>query len=51
MILATGQFGRALEANPFYAPGPPPMVVVLGAAAWVAAVLALAIVWFDRREV
>ncbi len=50
-ILASGEFGTALEANPFYAPGPPPLEAVVGAVVWVAVVLGLAIVSFDRREV
>jgi ABC-type transport system involved in multi-copper enzyme maturation permease subunit len=51
VILASSEFGPALEANPFYAPGPPSLPVVLGAVAWVAIVLTLAIRSFDRREV
>jgi ABC-type transport system involved in multi-copper enzyme maturation permease subunit len=51
MILASGEFGTALEANPFFASGPPPVLAVVGAVAWVAIVLGLAIVSFDRREV
>jgi ABC-type transport system involved in multi-copper enzyme maturation permease subunit len=51
MILASGEFGTALEANPFFASGPPPVLAVGGAVAWVAIVLGLAIVSFDRREV
>jgi ABC-type transport system involved in multi-copper enzyme maturation permease subunit len=50
-ILATGEFGTALEANPFYASAPPPTVAVVGAVIWVAVVLGLAIVSFERREV
>jgi ABC-type transport system involved in multi-copper enzyme maturation permease subunit len=51
MILATTEFGTALEANPFFAPGPPALPVVVGAVLWVAVVLALAIASFNRREV
>lgn len=50
-ILASGEFGTALEANPFFAPGPPPIEAVVGAVLWVAIALGLAIVSFDRREV
>lgn len=50
-LLASGEFQAALEANPFYAPGPPSPVAVVGAVVWVALVLGLAIVSFDRREV
>ena len=50
-IIASGEFGMALEANPFFAPSPPPLVAVVGAALWVAIVLGLAIVSFERREV
>ena len=50
-ILASGEFGMALEANPFFAPSPPPLLAVIGAVGWVAIVLGLAIVSFDRREV
>ena len=50
-IIASGEFGTALEANPFFAPSPPPAIAVVGAAVWVAIVLVLAIVSFDRREV
>jgi ABC-type transport system involved in multi-copper enzyme maturation permease subunit len=51
MIIASGEFGPVLEANPFYAPGPPSLPAVVGAVVWVAVVLGLAIVSFDRREV
>lgn len=50
-LVSSGEFGQALEANPFYASGPPPVPVVLAAVAWVVLVLALAIISFDRREV
>ena len=50
-ILASGEFGPALEANPFYAPGPPPALAVVGSVAWVVIVLGVAIFSFDRREV
>ena len=50
-ILASGEFGTALEANPFYASGPPPLIAVAGAVVWVAVVLGLAVLSFDRREV
>ena len=49
-ILASGEFGMALEANPFFAPSPPPIAAVIGAVVWVAVVLGLAIASFDRRE-
>jgi ABC-type transport system involved in multi-copper enzyme maturation permease subunit len=51
MLLANSEFGPVLEANPFYAPGPPSLPVVVGAVLWVAIVLGLAIVSFQRREV
>ncbi len=51
LIIASGEFEAALEANPFYAAGPPPLPAVLGSVLWVAIVLALAVVSFERREV
>jgi ABC-type transport system involved in multi-copper enzyme maturation permease subunit len=50
-ILGSGEFGTALEANPFFAPSAPTLLAVAGSVVWVAAVLGLAIVSFDRREV
>jgi ABC-type transport system involved in multi-copper enzyme maturation permease subunit len=50
-ILASGEFGPALESNPFYASGPPAVLAVAGAVVWLAVVLAAAILSFDRREV
>jgi ABC-type transport system involved in multi-copper enzyme maturation permease subunit len=49
-ILASGEFGPALEANPFFAPSPPTVPAVVGAVLWVAIVLGLAVVSFERRE-
>jgi ABC-type transport system involved in multi-copper enzyme maturation permease subunit len=51
MILASGEFGTALDANPFYAAGPPSLPAVVGSVLWVTVALGLAIISFERREV
>jgi ABC-type transport system involved in multi-copper enzyme maturation permease subunit len=50
-LLASGEFGPGMEANPFFAPSPPPPIAVVGATVWVVVVLALAVASFERREV
>jgi ABC-type transport system involved in multi-copper enzyme maturation permease subunit len=50
-IIASGEFREALEANPFFTPAPPSLQAVLGSVAWVAIVLGLAVLSFERREV
>jgi ABC-type transport system involved in multi-copper enzyme maturation permease subunit len=51
MIFANAEFGPGVSGNPFFTPGPPEVPVGVGAVAWVAVVLALAIRSFERREV
>jgi ABC-type transport system involved in multi-copper enzyme maturation permease subunit len=50
-LIASGEFEGLAEGNPFFATQPPPVIVVVGAAIWVALVVGLAIRWFERREV
>lgn len=49
MIVAQGS-DRILSANPFFVANPPPIANVVWAAAWVAAVLGLAIYSFQKRD-
>ncbi len=50
LLIATGRAGRLFLANPFFAASPPGTVELGWAVAWVALVLALAAVSFERRE-
>ena len=51
VILGGSAAGPVAEANPFYAPNPPPVEFVLWSVAWVAIVLLLAVLSMERREV
>ncbi len=50
VLVASGQIGRAADANPFYASSPPDPVFVGWTVLWLAVVLALAAWSFGRRE-
>lgn len=50
-VIAAAPRGMAVAANPFYAASPPPLPLVLWAAAWVTLVLGLALWSFRHREI
>ena len=50
LLAATSRRLAALEANPFFASGPPPLAFVAWSVAWVAIVLAIGVALFRRRE-
>jgi hypothetical protein len=50
VLLAAGGLPRFAEANPFYAVAPPPMPFVIWSIVWIALVLGMASLWFERRD-
>ena len=50
VLIAAGQAPDLVNANPFYASTPPPLVFVLWSIAWMAFVLGAATWWFERRD-
>jgi hypothetical protein len=51
VVLGASRLGSAADANPFYAPTPPPIDFIAWSIGWVAVMLVLAVVSLDRREV
>jgi ABC-type transport system involved in multi-copper enzyme maturation permease subunit len=51
VVLGASRLGSAADANPFYAPTPPPVDFIAWAIAWIALVLGLAVVSLERREI
>ncbi|MDP9326762.1 MAG: ABC transporter permease, partial [Actinomycetota bacterium] len=50
MVLAGAAAGPQIAAFPFYASAPPPLVYVAWSLIWVAGMLAIAVVSFERRD-
>lgn len=50
VLLAAGRTQQIAEANPFYATMPPPLAFVVWSVVWVGLVLAIAGLWFERRD-
>ena len=50
VLVAVGRGGAAAESNPFFAASAPPPVFVAWSVAWIAIVLALAVLSFSRRD-
>jgi ABC-type transport system involved in multi-copper enzyme maturation permease subunit len=50
VLIAVGRGGAAANANPFFAPAPPPLPFVAWSVVWVAIVLGLSIVSLSRRD-
>jgi hypothetical protein len=49
-LIAAGREPDLVNANPFYAATPPPLVFVAWSIAWMALVLGAATWWFERRD-
>ena len=50
VLIAAGRAPDLVNANPFYAATPPPLVFVAWSIAWMALVLGAATWWFERRD-
>jgi len=50
LLIAAGEAPDLANANPFYAPAPPPLIFVIWSVAWIALVLGLAARSFERRD-
>ena len=50
VLIAVGREPDLVNANPFYAATPPPLVFVAWSIAWMALVLGAATWWFERRD-
>jgi ABC-type transport system involved in multi-copper enzyme maturation permease subunit len=50
LLIAAGEAPELANANPFYAPSPPPLVFVVWSVAWIGLVLGLAAWRFERRD-
>ena len=50
LLMAAGEVPELANANPFYAPAPPPLAFVVWSVAWIALVLGLSVWWFERRD-
>lgn len=50
LLMAAGEAPELANANPFYAPAPPPLTFVIWSIAWIGLVLGVAAWWFERRD-
>ena len=50
LLIAAGEAPELANANPFYAPAPPPLVFVAWSVVWIGLVLGLAAWRFERRD-
>ncbi len=50
VLIAAGRAPGLVQANPFYAADPPPVVFVIWSIVWMALVLGAATWWFERRD-
>jgi ABC-type transport system involved in multi-copper enzyme maturation permease subunit len=50
LLIAAGEVPELANANPFYAPAPPPVIFVIWSAVWIGLVLGLAAWRFERRD-
>jgi ABC-type transport system involved in multi-copper enzyme maturation permease subunit len=50
LLIAAGEVPELANANPFYAPAPPPLAFVIWSIAWIGLVLGLAAWRFERRD-
>lgn len=50
LLIAAGEAPELANANPFYAPAPPPLIFVIWSVVWIGLVLGLAARWFERRD-
>ena len=50
LLIAAGEAPELANANPFYAPAPPPLIFVVWSVVWIGLVLGLAARWFERRD-
>ena len=50
LLMAAGEVPELANANPFYAPAPPPLPFVVWSVVWMALVLGLSAWWFERRD-
>jgi ABC-type transport system involved in multi-copper enzyme maturation permease subunit len=50
LLMAAGEAPELANANPFYAPAPPPLPFVIWSIVWIGLVLGVAAWWFERRD-
>jgi ABC-type transport system involved in multi-copper enzyme maturation permease subunit len=50
LLIAAGEVRELANANPFYAPAPPPLAFVIWSVVWIGLVLSLAAWRFERRD-
>ena len=50
LLIAAGEAPELANANPFYAPAPPPLIFVIWSVVWMGLVLGLAAWRFERRD-
>jgi ABC-type transport system involved in multi-copper enzyme maturation permease subunit len=51
VVLQATRFGAAANANPFFAPAPPPIEFIVWSVGWIAVVVGLAVWSLNRREI